>query len=134
MVIFVIILFTGKQLTIFMNLSSFLQNYLLGGKNVVKTVLKCLFIFFFYFEGKISGFGFPVLDKYFSFGLLKIFSLLCFQVHWPNTSNRFFHPFPWKQRECLFCLSVILTKEFPLHLFKLIVVFLLSEGLLYSLS
>lgn len=47
MVIFVIILFTGKQLTIFMNLSSFLQNYLLGGKNVVKTVLKCLFIFFF---------------------------------------------------------------------------------------
>ena len=116
----------------YMNLSSILQNFLLRKKE--KYCKNSLKMPFFLFWRKISGFGFPILEKYFCFGLPKIFSLLYFQVHWPNTNNRFFHPFLWRQRECLFCLSVILTKEFLLRLFKLIVAFLLSEGLLYSLS
>lgn len=88
-----------------MNLSSILQNFQMGKKKyVVKTVSKVLF-FFPCFEGNMSGFGFPVLEKYFCFSLCKIFSLLCFQVNWPNTNNRFFHPCLCRQRGCPVSLS-----------------------------
>lgn len=54
----------------FVNLCSLLQTYakmdITGRKkNVVRTALKHLF--FFYFEGKICGFGFQFLEKCFLF-------------------------------------------------------------------
>lgn len=70
-------------------------------KCVEKTVSKGLFSFSCSsFEGNMSSFGFPILEKYFWFSLCKIFSLPCFQIDWPNTNNRFFHPCLCRQRDC----------------------------------
>lgn len=76
-----------------------------------------LVLFFFCLEVKMCDFGFPTLEKYFWFCLAKIFPSLYFEVHWPHANNGSFHSFLQRQREYLCCLLIILTKEFPLHLF-----------------